>query len=105
MPDQAKRQLVAGLPLLPPGHREAMASLAADGEPHVFTLEVFVGGKAIRPELGQVLVAVSHEGKAFRLLGAPEHGPEAGLTDRGWREYAATQAGHVQQLNAAMLAE
>ena len=65
VPDQAKRQLVAGLPLLPPGHREAMVSLAADGEPHVFTLEVFVGGKAIRPELGQVLVAVSHEGEPF----------------------------------------
>ena len=99
VPDQAKKQLVPSMPLLPPGHREAMASFTSDGQPHVFTLEVFVGGKAIRPELGEVFVAVAAPGQPFSLLGAVSGTDE--LRGRAWKGYAFEQQNRLRQLNAA----
>ena len=43
-----------------PGHKEVIAKVQGDGMPHVITLEVFVGGKSIRPELGEVCVALEN---------------------------------------------
>ncbi len=71
VPDQAKLQLVKELPLLPPGHREALATVSGDGKPHVVVVESWVGGKGIRPEAGEIAVWAKGEGD-WALLGSGE---------------------------------
>ncbi|MDB6172811.1 MAG: hypothetical protein JWL59_2122 [Chthoniobacteraceae bacterium] len=95
VPDQAATQLVKEMRLLPPGHREALASVQGDGKPHVITVEILVGGKDLRPEIGELSVSISRDGKPFELLSTePESGPKQ------WEEFAAGQRARVEQLNA-----
>ncbi len=98
--DQAKTQLVPGLPLLPPGHKEALAHWRADGQAHVFTLEAFIGGKVIRPELGELSVAVSKGGGPFVLLGG-EGATACAFDEAGWSAFTAAQRERLAALNAA----
>ncbi len=56
VPDQAALQIVKELPLLPPGHREALGKIVGDGKPRVVVVEAWVGGKGIRPEAGELVV-------------------------------------------------
>ena len=100
VPDQAKLQLVPGLHLLPPGHKEVLASWHADGQPHVLTLEAFVGGKLIRQELGELSVAVSKDGGPFVLLGVDGKTAPT-FDDAGWSAMAATQRERIDALNTA----
>jgi hypothetical protein len=96
VPDQQELQLVKEITLLPPGHSEAMGEFKSDGKPHVFTFEMFVGGKNLRPELGQPFVAVSTGGAPFRLL---TPGKEIiDVTDDGWKQYAHEQKTRIAQL-------
>ena len=74
VPDQLAIQLVKDVALLPPGHSEAMARVTGDGKPHVIVFETFVGGKSLRPELGQPSLSISTNGAPFRVLTI--HGPE-----------------------------
>lgn len=53
VPDQRVLQAVPEMPLLPPGHREAQGTITSDGKPQVLVMETWVGGKKIRPEIGQ----------------------------------------------------
>ena len=100
VPDQAKLQLVPGLHLLPPGHKESLAQVHGDGLPHVLTVEAFVGGKAIRPELGELTVCVSGDGGPFVLLGVDGKTATA-FDEAGWSAFAAAQRERLAQLNAA----
>ena len=99
VPDQAKIQLVPGLRLLPSGHREALATVRGDGQPHVLTLETFVGGKVIRPDLGEVSVSISLDGGPFTLLTAS--GAATPSTDAGWLAHAKAQHERTAKLDAA----
>lgn len=75
-------------PLLRPmkmGHEQRVVSRAVDGQPHVYRLEVIVGGKKLRPEIGELVVAVSAGGAAFQVLGPGKLLP---LTDAGWESLA-----------------
>jgi len=54
VPDQLEKQLVKEMPLLPAGHREVKGSVTGDGQPHVLVVETWVGGKNVRPELGEI---------------------------------------------------
>jgi hypothetical protein len=101
VPDMAKEQLVALMPLLPPGHKEVQGRLSSDGQPHVLLIECLVGGKGIRPEIGELFIAVSKDGETFALL-APE-GTEhtaSGLTPREWQTFSDGQRAHIATLNA-----
>ncbi len=100
VPDQAKLQLVPGLRLLPAGHREALATVRGDGQPHVLTLEAFIGGKAIRPDLGEVSVSVSLDGGPFTLLAATKSAAPA-FNDAGWLAHAGAQRERTAKLDAA----
>ena len=100
VPDMAKLQLVPGLHLLPPGHKEALAKVGGDGQPHVLTIEAFVGGKSIRPEVGELSVCVSGDGGPFVLLGADGKTP-AVFDDAGWSAFANAQRERIAQLNTA----
>jgi hypothetical protein len=94
--DQLEVQSVKEMTVLPPGHSEAMATVKGDGQPHVFTFESFVGGKNLRPELGQPLVAISTRGAPFRLLAASDQWFDVG--DEAWKQYAKEQQARVMQL-------
>ncbi|MEO6787926.1 MAG: DUF1549 and DUF1553 domain-containing protein, partial [Chthoniobacteraceae bacterium] len=101
VPDLAKLQLVASMPLLPPGHKEMQGRLSSDGQPHVLLIESLVGGKGIRPELGELFVAVTKDGKSFAVLapeGAERTAPE--LSTDGWSAFADEQRAYVSALNA-----
>jgi len=98
VPDMAEKQLVPGLPLLPPGHKEALATVRGDGQPHVLVIEAFVGGKSIRPEIGDLCVAIEN-GAAWTLL-APG-GNDQPFTESGLSAFADAQRGNVARLNAA----
>jgi hypothetical protein len=100
VPDMAKLQLVASMPLLPPGHKEVQGRLSSDGQPHVLLIESLVGGKGIRPEIGDLFAAVTKDGKAFAILapeGAERSAPE--LTPDGWQAFSDAQHAHIEALN------
>jgi len=96
--DQLAVQLVKEVALLPPGHSEAMATVQGDGQPHVFVFETFVGGKSLRPELGQPSLSISTNGAPFHLL---TNGSQwIDFTDEGWSHYASEQRGRIDELAA-----
>lgn len=97
VPDQAKQQLVPGLPLLPPGHREMLATFKSDGKPHVFTIESLVGGKNIRPEVGNLVVAIE-SAKGWSFL-TPTTAPVA-FNDTELKKYSNDQFDRLTLLNA-----
>ncbi len=96
--DQLEVQFVKEMSILPPGHSEAMATIKSDGKPHVFTFETFVGGKNLRPELGQPLVALSTGDAPFRLLAANDQWFD--VSDEAMSHYAREQQARVAQLAA-----
>lgn len=73
------------LPLLPAGHQEASVTYTSDGRPHEFRLLAIVGGSKLRPEIGEVFVAVATGNEMPRLL-APDSTLE--LTQQNWSDYA-----------------
>jgi hypothetical protein len=101
VPDMAKIQLVPSMPPLPPGHKELQGRLSSDGQPHVLLIECLVGGRGIRPEIGELFAAVTKDGKAFALL-APEGAERTapGLTAGEWQAFKDAQRERTAALNA-----
>ena len=101
VPDMAKEQLVPSMPPLPPGHKEVQGRLSSDGQPHVLLIECLIGGKGIRPEIGELFAAVTKDGKSFALL-APEGAERTapGLTPGEWQAFSEEQSARVVALNA-----
>jgi hypothetical protein len=88
----------------PPGNREAWAYFEAKGGEHLVVLETIVGnylGKnRRRPELGETVVAVSHEGsETWQLLSPGSR--SVPYTDAGWAAYEAERRAHLDRVNAA----
>ena len=100
VPDLAKDQLVPSMPLLPPGHKEGQGRLSSDGQPHVLLIECLVGGKGLRPEIGELFAAVTKDGKTFALL-APEGAERTapGLATGEWQAFCDEQRARVAALN------
>ncbi len=96
--DQLDLQLVKEMTLLQPGHSETMVTIKSDGQPQVFTFETFVGGKNLRPELGQPLIAISTGNAPFRLLAASNEWFDVG--EEAWKHYKREQQDRVMQLAA-----
>jgi hypothetical protein len=96
--DQLEVQLVKDTALLPPGHSEAAATFVSDGQPHVFIYELFVGGKNLRPELGQPSVSISTNGSPYRLLSVGKDAIE--FTDDGWKQFSREQRARVAEIAA-----
>ena len=96
VPDQLALQLVKEMPLLPPGHREVQAKLVSDGKPHVLVIETWVGGKSVRPELGQVAVWV----KSGDQWSIPAPSADAALTIARHDAALRAQAERIDHLSA-----
>jgi hypothetical protein len=77
--------LVDDMHLCPPSFQETVCEVEWDGAEHGFRLETIVGGKGLRPELGETIVAwqpADDPGAPFVILGP---GPERlVLSEREW---------------------
>jgi hypothetical protein len=70
------------------GDSQRVCDIVGDGRSHAFRLEMIVGGRDRRPELGETSVSIGPPEGDFQLLGPVIQVP---LTDAPWREYAAEQ--------------
>jgi hypothetical protein len=76
-----------GEPSLPVGHQEKRTTVKLEAGSHKVRIECFIGGKRLRPELGELAVAVSRAGEPTQLLSP---GPELAFTEESWSAYSAT---------------
>ena len=82
---------------LRPGDQDAIATFKSDGGRHRLTWEVFLGGKGMRPELGETLVALAEPDRdTFVVLHPTKPFP---LTDDAWMDYDARLRGELATLN------
>ena len=97
VPDLANTVRPGLVPLLP-SHQEQVAKVQLDDQEHVFRLDLIVGGKGLRAELGEAFVGISKEGAPFTLLSATDPSPslEIGLDEESWLS-------HAKQLNEILL--
>jgi len=84
-----------------PGDQESLVEWTLEEGAHFVQLEFFVGGYAgkqrMRPETGETLVAISHEGQdAFHILGP---GDPVALTDEAWEDYLEIRHAALDQLD------
>ncbi len=97
VPDQAANS-IDGVRVLPPGHSDQFATFKADGQLHIFVFEAFVGGKKVRPEIGETCLAIAGPDGVFRLL-APK--VQVALTDEEWQPFAAAQRFELAERDVA----
>jgi hypothetical protein len=80
----------------PPGHQEKLATIKRDGKPHLVLLEAIVGSQGLRPEIGELTVALAAPDRSFQLV---TPGAALPLTDDVWLAYAAEQQAFIAELN------
>ena len=78
-----------GLPRLLPGHKDRMGSFQFDDKAYDVRIEAVIGGKNMRPELGELVVAVSRDAEPFELLGGSR---PVRFDDEGWSAYLANRS-------------
>ncbi|MBL8827974.1 MAG: DUF1553 domain-containing protein [Planctomycetaceae bacterium] len=89
--------VAAGIRPVQAGDSERVVDFESDGRVHVVTWEVYAGGKAKRPELGEASVTIAKQGDdTFRVLG---FGDEVVLTDMGWEQFVAERRAEFTALN------
>jgi hypothetical protein len=82
---------------LRPGDQDTIATFKSDGGRHRLTWEVFLGGKSVRPELGETLIALAApESDSFAVLHATKSVP---LTDEAWVDCAARRRDELVTIN------
>jgi hypothetical protein len=86
----------------PPGTEEAWCEFESKGGEHVVTFETMVGGivgnSKRRPEIGEAIVAISHEGKDTWELLSPGSRKVA-YNDKGWAEYETERRAWLGKFN------
>lgn len=82
---------------LRPGDQDTIASFKSDGQHHRLTWEVFLGGKAVRPELGETLVALAGpDNDSFAVVHQTK--PFV-LTDEAWTDFVARRRDELVSFN------
>lgn len=82
---------------LRPGDQDTIATFESDGGRHRLTWEVFLGGKSVRPELGETFVALAvPDSDSFAVLHQTK--PFV-LTDEAWTNFAARRRDELVTLN------
>lgn len=74
-----------------PGHQEKVAMVAMEKGEHVIVLEAMVGGKRVRQEVGELIVAFGAKGQPMRVL-APSRAQSANHADSDLLKEAQWQA-------------
>ena len=94
---EVDRRPAPGNRALMPGDQDAVASFKSEGKKHRLTWEVFLGGKGIRPELGETCLAVARTGsETFEVLHQVRPFP---LTDEAWQDFAALRRSELVSVN------
>lgn len=83
-----------------PGDHEAWTEFVSEGREHIIVVEKVVGGNRMRPELGELVLAVSYEGSEDWSLVSPGSATIP-YTDDGWAEYDAGLADWLDKENAS----
>jgi hypothetical protein len=82
---------------LRPGDQDAIATFKSEGGRHRLTWEIFLGGKGVRPELGETLVALAApDSDSFMVLHQTKSFP---LTDDAWTEYVVRRRDELVTIN------
>lgn len=81
---------------LPRGDSEKMVEWTSDGANHDLRWEMIVGGRELRPEIGEAGVFWGRAGEDFRVLGT-----DVLLTDAGWTDFVLRQEQQLIRLNSA----
>ena len=70
-----------------PGDQQAVIEVEGDGQRHVLHVEVRVGGRGRRPELGEFSASIGPPGEVPAVIAASDE--RVMLTDAGWADLAA----------------
>ena len=87
----------AGLRYARTGHHEQWVTVQSKGGEHLFVLEGIIGGKSLKPEVGELTVSIARKGELFQLLAAKERIP---LTDEAWIAFADSQLARIAAADA-----
>ncbi len=98
VPDLPETQHADLYPLAP-GHQEQVTEIGIDEGEHVFRLEVIVGGKGLRAEIGEVCVAVARRGEPFGVLTAAPF-DLISLDEESWTPFAEAQRNWLHETDA-----
>lgn len=82
-----------------PGDFEAWTEFETNGEEHLVVVEKVVGGNNQRPELGELILAISYEGSSDWQLVSPGSSTIP-YSNAGWEAYHATQKEWLKNENA-----
>jgi hypothetical protein len=77
----------AGMRFPQPGDRQAVIDVEGDGQRHVLHVEVRVGGRGRRPELGEFSATIGPPGEVPAVIAASAE--QVMLTDSGWTSLVA----------------
>ena len=91
--------LYPGMHPVPAGDQETVAPVKFTAGSHLIEFETVVGGKNMRVELGETLVAIGAPETGFSLLGFSS--PPVQLDEASWQAFAAAQQKSLQQLDMA----
>jgi len=78
----------AGLRYARTGHHEHWITAQSKGGEHLFVLEGIIGGKSLKPEVGELTVSIARKDELFHLLAPRERTPH---TDEAWTSFADSQ--------------
>ncbi|GDY20692.1 hypothetical protein LBMAG56_20380 [Verrucomicrobiota bacterium] len=95
---EVPKNLPEGLRFARLAHDEVTVTVKSDGREHLVVLEAFIGGKGLRPEVGELSVTLQDKDATFWLLSPKEKVPH---TDEGWTAYTGQQRALLTARNAA----
>ncbi|MCA9066861.1 MAG: LamG domain-containing protein, partial [Planctomycetaceae bacterium] len=81
---------------VPTGDQEVLVAVELSPGPHMFDLQSLAGGKNMRVEIGETLIALGSVDQGFRLLHAADE--SIGLDERSWRTSAVQQEQMIRQV-------
>lgn len=82
---------------VPVAHQQRLATVTLKEGTHRIRLEAVIGGANLRPDVGQLFVALADKDGHFQLVGPQEGRP---LTAAGWDAYRAELGAYLNRLNA-----
>ncbi len=94
LPDPPSSRLVP----ITQGHRENIFQAELNEGVHVFRLDAMVGGKTLRPEIGDLCLAISIDDSEFVVL-TPEASETWVPTTQRWKEFHTDETQRMQRLN------
>ena len=90
----------AGIRFVQPGDQQAIVEVEGDGEPHLLHVEVKVGRRGRRPELGEFSVSIGPPDTVPLVVTFGDHAVALPLSDAGWSQLAARLLAETDAANS-----